>query len=249
MIKEVFGFKGWCVFGLLFVSNILNAQIMHSGQITFKKKTNLEKRFQGGSDEFGRNNRWQKEPKYDSYVLYFNDTSSLFLYVPPLIGEEDREWSTTKTTTYMDIKEGTVQRQFSIAGSELYLKDSLSPRKWIITGGGRDIAGYKTKQAMWKANDSTRIYAWYSEQIAPTVGPETFFGLPGAILGLAIEDGGVVYFAEKVEPLKNENFLKKMPTTKKDEYYSEEKLIAFIKKELSKRKDANQSMLYDVIIW
>ena len=50
-----------------------------------------------------------------------------------------------------------------------------------------------------KKNDTTRIYAWYTDQILPSTGPETFNGLPGTILGLATEDGGVVYFAKKID--------------------------------------------------
>ena len=48
-------------------------------------------------------------------------------------------------------------------------------------------------------NDSTRIYAWYAPNIIPSVGPEGFCGLPGAILGIATEDGGIIYFADKVD--------------------------------------------------
>jgi GLPGLI family protein len=46
--------------------------------------------------------------------------------------------------------------------------------------------------------DSSKIYAWFSNEILPSVGPEGFCGLPGAILGLATEDGGVIYFAKTV---------------------------------------------------
>jgi GLPGLI family protein len=35
--------------------------------------------------------------------------------------------------------------------------------------------------------------------LVPSVGPEGFCGLPGTILGLATEDGGIIYFAKKVE--------------------------------------------------
>jgi GLPGLI family protein len=48
-------------------------------------------------------------------------------------------------------------------------------------------------------NDSTRIYAWFSVEVVPSIGPEGFGGLPGAILGLATEDGSVIYFAKTVE--------------------------------------------------
>jgi GLPGLI family protein len=33
------------------------------------------------------------------------------------------------------------------------------------------------------------------------VGPEGFSGLPGTILGVATEDGGIIYFAKKIEAI------------------------------------------------
>ena len=45
------------------------------------------------------------------------------------------------------------------------------------------------------------MYAWFSVDIIPTTGPEGFSGLPGTILGLATEDGGVIYFAKSVEAM------------------------------------------------
>ena len=54
------------------------------------------------------------------------------------------------------------------------------------------------KNGIWEMNDSTRIYAWFSVDIVPSIGPEGFSGLPGAILGLATENGGVIYFAKSV---------------------------------------------------
>ena len=77
-------------------------------------------------------------------------------------------------------------------------------RRWQISESTRKIAGYQCRKAMWKANDSTRIYAWFSYDLIPSTGPESFNGLPGTILGLATEDGGVVYFAKKVELIKPE---------------------------------------------
>ena len=72
-------------------------------------------------------------------------------------------------------------------------------RAWKITERKRNIAGYSCRRAIWNKNDSTRIYAWYTDQLIPSTGPETFNGLPGTILGLATEDGGVVYFAKLVQ--------------------------------------------------
>ncbi|MEC7005092.1 MAG: GLPGLI family protein, partial [Bacteroidota bacterium] len=84
------------------------------------------------------------------------------------------------------------------------VKDEIVKRTWKITERKRFIAGYECRRAIWQKNDTTRIYAWYTDQILPSTGPETFNGLPGTILGLATEDGGVVYFAKKIEKNSNE---------------------------------------------
>ncbi|HRD37367.1 MAG TPA: GLPGLI family protein, partial [Bacteroidia bacterium] len=87
-------------------------------------------------------------------------------------------------------------------GEEIHLTDSLFIRKWKMTENTRKIAGYNCRKAVWQANDTTRIYAWFSYDLMTSTGPESFNGLPGVILGLATEDGGIVYFAKKVELIK-----------------------------------------------
>ncbi|SJN18479.1 hypothetical protein FM107_01375 [Sphingobacterium sp. JB170] len=43
--------------------------------------------------------------------------------------------------------------------------------------------------------------AFYSESIIPTGGPESFCGLPGMILGVALPHENVSWFATKVTPM------------------------------------------------
>jgi len=175
----------------------LNAQIT-AGKITFERKTNLYKKFKG--DDY---KRWIKEEnkiKIDYFELYFNDTVSLFKPVDSEL-KEDLEWATQKNTVYQNFN---TQKRFVkkiFWGEELNLTDSLFKRKWKITESTRKIAGYNCRKALWQANDSTRIYAWFSYDLTTGTGPESFYGLPGTILGLATEDGGIIYFAKKVEIL------------------------------------------------
>ena len=82
------------------------------------------------------------------------------------------------------------------------MSDSSTYRKWQITDNHRNIAGFSCRKAVFSPDDSTRIYAWYADEVMPSVGPESFGGLPGAILGLASEDGGIIYFAKTVEQTK-----------------------------------------------
>lgn len=188
------------IFRILFIltclcSFSLQSQIT-SGKITFERKTNLFKKFKG--DDY---KRWIKEEnkiKIDYFELYFNDTISVFKPVESEL-REDMEWATSKNTVYQNFN--TQQRYLKkfFWGEELNLTDSLFKRKWKITESSRKIAGYNCRKAVWELNDTTRIYAWFSYDLVTGTGPESFYGLPGTILGLATEDGGIIYFAKKVE--------------------------------------------------
>jgi GLPGLI family protein len=167
-----------------------------SGKITYERKTNLYKRFK---DDNVKN--WIKEAdriKIDYFELYFNDTCSAF---KPQESElkENFGWATAKNIVYQNFNTGQRYTIKDMWGEQIHLKDSLRTRRWQITESTRKIAGYTCRKAVWRANDTTRIYAWFSYDLVTSTGPESFYGLPGVILGLATEDGGVVYFAKKVE--------------------------------------------------
>lgn len=220
-------------------------QVMTSGEILFERRTNLEKRYEGMEQ-----NRWMrgdlKKPMVEDYVLYFTDSSALFKPILPEVPDE-REWATMKNTTYQNLASETLEQQFSFWGTKVYMRDTVKEREWIITGNSREIAGYKCRQAMWEANDSTRIYAWYADELIASFGPETFNGLPGVMLGLAIEDGGVVYFAKEVKPLTT-NLEKEMPKGKAKEYYTEEELRTMIIERFSDWGLVDR-ILFDMFVW
>ncbi len=189
-----------------------NAQIAY-GKVTYERKTNLYKRMKHWEDV----KEWIKEAdkvKVEDFELTFNDSTACFK--PVETEERDYfEWATNKNTTYQYKSSDTKITFKKIWGEEFMLKDSLVKRKWKITDGQRNIAGYNCRKAIWVENDSSRVYAWYADEIVPGFGPESFNGLPGLILGLATEDGGTIYFAKKVEIIqpKTEVFL--LPKTKK----------------------------------
>lgn len=205
------------------------AQITNA-KITFERKTNLFKKFKGD------NQRWLKEEdkiKIDYFELFVTDTASVF---KPQESElkENLSWATSKNTVLQNFNLNTRYLIKTMWGEELHLTDSLFKRHWQITESSRKIAGYACRKAVWQANDSTRIYAWFSYDITPSTGPESFNGLPGTILGLATEDGGVVYFAKKVEVINPvpANFV--LP--KKKKIYNIPELKAQMEKQYGKEK-------------
>lgn len=186
--------KGLCVCLMLLAFG--TAAQISSARITFERKTNLYKKFK---DDNVR--RWIKEEdkiKLDYFELYITDTCSVFKPQESDL-KETYGWATSKNMVYQNFNHRSRYLIKTIWGEELALTDSLFKRKWKITESSRKIAGYSCRKAVWQANDTTRIYAWFSYDLTPSTGPESFNGLPGTILGLATEDGGVVYFAKKVE--------------------------------------------------
>ncbi len=182
---------------MLLLVGVAQAQFINAGKITYERKTNLHKKF---PDEETR--RWIGKEKYrvDAFDLYFNDTMSFFtVQEAPNQGRAD--WATVKNTHVTFHNQQMRHSLLNIMGEEVVVIDSLKIREFKRLGKKREIAGYKCQMVRFDQDDSTRLYAWYTDAILPGVGPETYLGLPGAILGLATEDGGVVYFATKVEAL------------------------------------------------
>lgn len=192
---------------------------VREGKITYERRTNLWKQF---DDE--RMRKWIGEKdkiKVEQFTLFFNDSVSLFSYVIP--DEEDQmSWTTMKNTVYNNFVSGKRSVYMDMMGSSLIVNDSLIQRQWKITDKTRKIAGYECTRAIWQMDDTTNIYAWFTTDIMPTVGPENVQGLPGAILGLATEDGGIVYFATTVDLITPKPEQIEQPKKKGKEYSQEE---------------------------
>jgi GLPGLI family protein len=198
---------------LLFGSQVM-AQIITEGTIVFERRTNLEKKFDDARMKRFLGDQTTKE---EVFTLDFNDTVSIFK--PVLSDVPDRmSWTTSKNTIRQNFNTNEKIVVLDLAGQKVFVKDTNSVRQWKITDSKRNIGKYRCRKAIYQMDDSTRIYAWYAVEIAPSVGPEGYFGLPGAILGLATEDGGIVYFAKEVnvKAVKKEDFEIDLPN--KDVY-------------------------------
>src|SRR5690554_7905546 len=86
------------------------------------------------------------------------------------------------TSTQINLNDKMLQTQIYLFGEEFTIHDSLPQRIWKFTSRERLIAGKMAKQAITQVNDSTTIYAWFDPDFFYSIGPESYSGLPGAIL-------------------------------------------------------------------
>ena len=222
-----------------------SAQITQ-GKIVYERKTNLYKKFKNNSDV----KEWLREEdknKIDVFELYFNDTISVFKPQESDLVER-MSWSTTKNIVYQNYISGSRLTEKKIWGEKFIVSDTIRTFKWKITDSKRTICGYQCRKAIWQANDSTRIYAWYCNEINPSIGPESFVGLPGAILGLATEDGGVIYFAKSVEATK-QDALNMIPKKTKQKIYKTKELRTQLEKDFGKEKWGKAMIYNNFEIW
>lgn len=185
--------------GLILLTVSGSAQtVIESGTIEYERKTNLHK--------LNQDNEWfarmkDQVAKYHTayYDLLFTSEQAYFKpgkevenkvgwFAPPAIANK----------VHTDLKTGKVTASKTIFEQNYLVSDSMRSVKWKITNEFRNIAGYECRKAVGKIYDSVIVVAFYADQIAPSVGPENFNGLPGAILGLAIPRMYTTWFATKV---------------------------------------------------
>jgi GLPGLI family protein len=232
-------------FSLWMMAQLALSQITY-GKITFERKTNLYKKFKNNGDV----KEWLKEEdknKVDIFELYFNDSLSVFKPQESDLVER-MSWSTTKNVVYQNKNTNKRLTEKKIWGEAFLVADTIRSFNWKITDSKRSICGYQCRKAIWQANDSTRIYAWFCSEINATIGPESFLGLPGAILGLATEDGGVIYFAKSIDVVKPELTIL-LPKKTKQKIYKSTELKAQLEKDFGKEKWGKLMIYNNFAIW
>ena len=189
-----------CMFLVAGASQAQDAKFITYGRIEYEKRTNQHSLLE-------EENIWEEMMKdmYPKFAvtyfdLVFDSTRSLYK-----TGRDPENrmihWgiSYITNTFYRDNDKQTFVHQKNIFGSEFLISDSLQPMDWKITNEPRTIAGFECRKAVARLNDSVVVIAFYTDEIIPSSGPESFGGLPGMILGLAIPRMHTTWYATKVE--------------------------------------------------
>jgi GLPGLI family protein len=181
------------------------AIFLSTGKIEFERKLSQHRMI---DEDDGEESEWKNQlkksmPKFvnDYYELYFTPTKTVY----KLKGENDNNkymWGTKPSETDIIVKNLETNKQTTQRDvyEETYLvQDSLRQLDWRIYNETREIAGFECRKAVAKICDSVVVVAFFTDQITVCSGPESFGGLPGMILGLAIPRLGTTWYATKVE--------------------------------------------------
>jgi GLPGLI family protein len=161
--------------------------LIGEGDIKFERKEKLDQA--DGSAEF----------RILHFVLRFNRQKAVYypdktnaLTPPGLPGEDN--------VIFDDLSAHTCLRQRNVLGDLFLFERPIPEITWKITSEKRTIMGFECRRANALILDSIYAVAFYTEDIIPPIGPESFSGLPGMILGVVLPHKHMSWFATSIEP-------------------------------------------------
>jgi GLPGLI family protein len=171
------------------------------GKIEYERKTNQYAFMDQNSiwDNMAKNNMSKFVTYY--YDLFFNDKQTLFKQGRDPETKQAKNWGVfdSENIILTKLDSNTTVTQRTIFGDVLLISDSVKTIDWKVTTEIRKIAGFDCRKAVGKMMDSVIVIAFYTDEIVTTGGPESFSGLPGMILGLAIPRLHTTWYATKLQ--------------------------------------------------
>lgn len=188
-----------CSLGGLFVT--AQQQFIVHGKIEFERKVNVHKQLD--NDSWGEQMKKSlPQHKTDYFDLYFSGGKTLYKPGREVTGVKIPDWvagPANDNVVFSDLSQQKFTSRKAVFENTFLIEDSLRKVEWKITSDTRTIAGFECRKATTIIMDSVFVVAFYTDQIVPAGGPESFNGLPGMILGLAIPRMNTTWFATKLE--------------------------------------------------
>ncbi len=176
----------------------------------------------------------------EKLTLFFNANQSLYTWDK----EQDNTdggyvWRKNEMIYQRDFEKETKTELEEMLGKTYLLQDSLYSFKWRILNEIKDINGYICMKA--ETTDPTKeqkIVAWFAQDIPVSAGPERFYGLPGLILEIDINNGEGVIEAKKIE-FKDVSKDLLLPAKLKGKKLTENERNQLIKKQIFERTQSH----------
>lgn len=228
--------------------SIAQSPILTEVRIEFERKVNVWANMGAFGDQMKNST-----PQFTSSFYSYETDESKSLY-KPIPKEDNNRYSffsiTTENTVFTDLKAKEQVSLKSVFDKTYLVTDSLRHIDWKITNEFREIAGFNCRRATAIILDSVFVVAFYSNEIMPSGGPESFTGLPGMILGLVINRLHTTWYATKVNvtDINSKNIVP--PIASKAEKTNRSKLGEILKQRFqgSGRFGSDNSMIWQMLI-
>jgi len=214
------------------IAHAQNARFTTSGTIEYQKSSNthaiIPRMFTKDNEVFYKPAFEQlkaTQPQFRTLksTMAFSDSKTLYTPIAPEGKTPSLNLPIMEqfNTIYTDLTTDKAVTQKEVYGEMVLLTDSTRKIDWKITDETREILGYTCRRANAVIMDSVYVVAFYAERIPVSGGPESFTGLPGMILQVALPHDNISWLATKITdaPVSANTLVapkKGKPTTQKD---------------------------------
>ncbi len=140
--------------------------------------------------------------EWKSYCdMYFSPTKSKYFDSEERAQKDDEGYSWKREMFFIqrDFEKNRTFEGFEMLGKKYVLEDDLQPQAWKIQSDLKEVAGHICMKALWEDTiKHQKVVAWFAQDIPLSMGPEKFCGLPGLILEVDVNDGGMTISAETI---------------------------------------------------
>lgn len=188
-----------------------NARFTTQGVIEFEKRVNMYALIKDQIKKYPNRTYYvqafedyqKKNPQFKalkSTLTFTKDQTAFNPVEEDMMSNNFFDFETTKQNNIIitNMVNNTSISQKRVFEETYLVKDSVRKINWKITSEIRNIAGYDCRRANALIMDSIYVVAFYADEIPVSGGPESFTGLPGMILGLALPYEHVTWFATAV---------------------------------------------------
>ena len=136
-----------------------------------------------------------------AYFDFIGDTVKSIFKPGRELPFDPRAWRpmANQNVVYTDYRTNKSITQKPVFEETFSVDDSLAKIDWKITADTRIIAGFECRKAVGIIHDTIAVFAFYTDEILISGGPESINGLPGMILGMGVPRLHTTWFATKVE--------------------------------------------------
>lgn len=192
---------------------------------------------------------WGNRSEWKMYAnFYFTPTQTRYEDSEESAEADDEGYSWRKDVYQIkrDFEKNTTYDVIEMLGKKYIIEDTLRPQDWKIHNDLKEVAGHICMRAFWEDTvKQQKVVAWFAQDIPHSGGPERFCGLPGMILEVDINNGGMLITADKIEMKKLSNELD-LPKKVKGKKIAEAEYQGILKKHIEEKRKAEEPYFWGI---
>lgn len=134
--------------------------------------------------------------------MYFTASKTAYFDSEERAEPDDDGYAWRKDAFFItrDYEKGIAKDFMNLLGKNYVVEDSIIKPNWKIMNDMKEVAGHFCMNASWYDSlKQQKIMAWFALDMPISGGPERLNGLPGLILEIDVNDGGMMISADRID--------------------------------------------------